>query len=134
MTSLVNIEFGPVGCKMGSVRMAEPAGLLFAGCPSTQPPNERYPANDLHSQFGLHARADVCRDARASRHCVINGPLCCNRSQGWLIRATGQYLIWHLPPTSRSTESKTVPDWQRGWTIVETSLSLEGRRVFGGIK
>ena len=42
---------------------------------------------------------------------------------GWLIRATGSMLLRYTP-TSRSRESKTVPDQQRGNAIAVASLIL----------
>jgi hypothetical protein len=50
-------------------------------------------------------------------HAEKKGPvLFGSASYGWLIRATGSMMLRNTP-TSRSTESKTVPDWQRGKAI-----------------
>lgn len=57
----------------------------------------------------------------------------CGNSQGWLIRATGCYLMQHKTPTSRSIGNKAVLLGISG-RVEQYPLVPEGRRVSGEIR
>lgn len=127
-----NLDFGAVSrAIIVPILIAGQPGHSFAGLPGT-PLQNAVRRNDTLSQFDVCDRARIL-SAVASQTCLTpqtNCLLCC-ASYVWLIRATGTCSIVLIPPTPRSTESKTVTDWQRGKAIANPSLILKGRRVSG---